>query len=365
MSDYEDFNAKKSNYKQYTDEKVIPLVSTKVKVPNYRYGELENYFIPPVLCAPDEIFVWITHSPICPNVMPGRYLLSNYGRIYDCCRNMFLSYHFNSKENGYCVCKLAYYIDPYTLGSKDVYIHRLVCYFFNFFPYCNKFEVNHVDCNKEHNDSGNLEWVTTKENMEHAVKHKLVKCGEDAHNATITNAMADEIGRLVVAGFGNQEIADMLGISASIVTHIKGGKTFKFVSEKYNTMDYMRSVEAEKFEEHDVHKICKLILEGYSCQSIADMFNCKLQRIKDIKYGRNYKYISDNYNLQSVGRAKSDKMLDDEVVRDICRRINAGQSNASIERDLGLKRNTVYPIKAGKYYSNISSEFGIIPTPSR
>lgn len=52
MSDYEDFNAKKSNYKQYTDEKVIPLVSTKVKVPNYRYGELENYFIPPsIMCT--------------------------------------------------------------------------------------------------------------------------------------------------------------------------------------------------------------------------------------------------------------------------------------------------------------------------
>ena len=338
----------------------VPVVFSKDKrIPNYDYRS-KVVFIPEII--PGEIFVWVSHSPITPNVVPYRYLVSNCGRIYDNCYRRFLSWHFNSSDrSGYCVTKIACYADMNILYSKDVYIHRLVAFNFLWFQDCEKFEVNHKNGVKTDNYVWNLEWMTRKENMEHAAANNLLP-----RQGILSDYDVEMICMMMLEGKTNKQIQAVFPKTSTEVIHnIRIGNNYSKISNKYNVQYTVNRIEAEKFDDSDVHKICKLILAGNSCQSIADMFNCNIQRIKDIKCGRNYKYISDNYNLQSVGRAKSDKMLDNEIVREICRRINAGQSNASIERDLGLKRNTVYPIKAGKYYSNISSEFGIIPAENR
>lgn len=55
---------------------------------------------------------------------------------------------------------------------KDV--HRLVAQ--AFIPIPKKLlQVNHIDGNKQNNDISNLEWVSAKENMQHASKMGLIK----------------------------------------------------------------------------------------------------------------------------------------------------------------------------------------------
>lgn len=56
--------------------------------------------------------------------------------------------------------------------SKSFRVHRLVAEQFILNTY-KKPEVNHIDGNKRNNFVDNLEWVTRKENEQHAVKHGL------------------------------------------------------------------------------------------------------------------------------------------------------------------------------------------------
>jgi hypothetical protein len=53
-------------------------------------------------------------------------------------------------------------------------VHRLVAETYIPNPH-NLPEVNHKDCNKENNNVSNLEWVTSKQNGEHAAKYLLLK----------------------------------------------------------------------------------------------------------------------------------------------------------------------------------------------
>jgi hypothetical protein len=56
-------------------------------------------------------------------------------------------------------------------------------------------EVNHKDTDKLNNRSGNLEYLTRKKNMEHAVKNGLTAKGERHGNSKLTEADVKEIKR--------------------------------------------------------------------------------------------------------------------------------------------------------------------------
>lgn len=59
----------------------------------------------------------------------------------------------------------------------DRYVHRLVATHFIPNPY-NKNVVNHIDCDRSNNHVDNLEWVTTKENLNHAMTVGSLKRNE-------------------------------------------------------------------------------------------------------------------------------------------------------------------------------------------
>lgn len=100
----------------------------------------------------------------------GRYEISNYGRVKSIFpKSIRILKYSNSNIGGYY---------PYHL-SKDSKIkvtsaHRLVAEAFIPNPE-NKPQVNHKDGDKSNNHVSNLEWVTAKENIQHAHKTGLME----------------------------------------------------------------------------------------------------------------------------------------------------------------------------------------------
>lgn len=68
---------------------------------------------------------------------------------------------------------------------KSRNVGRLVAIAFILNP-VNKREVNHIDGNRNNNNMLNLEWVTPKENIFHAVRTGLIKSGSDSYRSKLT-----------------------------------------------------------------------------------------------------------------------------------------------------------------------------------
>lgn len=102
------------------------------------------------------------------------YQISNLGRVrslsrdlYDPKRNLYLRTLPSSiitpvLDGGY------FRLNLYKKGKKKAFrVHRLLAMAFIPNPEC-KSQINHKDGNKSNNDLSNLEWVTPKENVNHA-----------------------------------------------------------------------------------------------------------------------------------------------------------------------------------------------------
>lgn len=116
-------------------------------------------------------------------------------------------------------------------------IHRLVA--LAFLPNIeNKSDVNHKDGNKKNNHVSNLEWMTRKENQQHAYKtglFKNLKKGEEAGMAKLKGADIPVIRKLYFEdGLSWHEIAKRYGVTYQAIYGIIKGKTWKHINCKHN-----------------------------------------------------------------------------------------------------------------------------------
>ena len=118
--------------------------------------------------------------------------------------------------------KRGYYVVDLVKNQKrkNVKVHRLVADAFIPNPY-NKPQVNHIDCNKLNNNASNLEWVTNKENVAHAIRSGLVK---DYDHVKYAKKLTPELAIKIYKEDGlHKDIAKKYSIGVSTVTHIKRG----------------------------------------------------------------------------------------------------------------------------------------------
>lgn len=175
--------------------------------------------------------------------------------------------------------------------SKAVKLHRLVATAYHLNPE-NKREVNHIDGNKEHNHARNLEWVTSKENKTHAWDNDLYTHKGDNHYAA-------------------------------------------------------------NFTDEEIHAMCVMLQDGSRNVDVARAFNTDKGMIANLKTGRNWKHISENYTFDVVRKARKSP----ELIRKVCDLILSGLTNAEISRKLPIDARDVSRIKRKEIHTRISCDY--------
>ena len=122
--------------------------------------------------------------------------------------------------------------ESYTLHkdgkSRNELVHRLLARHFIANPE-NKPNINHIDGNKLNNNVENLEWVTPKENSEHAVKTGLMNVnGENNSQSKLTDKEVLEIRDLYKHKiYSQREIGKLYGVSQTNISLIITNKSRK------------------------------------------------------------------------------------------------------------------------------------------
>ena len=141
----------------------------------------------------------------------GKYEISNFGRVKSHVKIGTPTYYKTpilSTPGYYTVC-----LSKDGKVSRSVGIHRLVAEAFVENTDKTKTEVNHKDGNKLNNYYENLEWVTRKENNEHAVKSGLRTYVKSIEQYTLD-------GELVNIFTSSAEAGNFLGKGKRTNTHI-------------------------------------------------------------------------------------------------------------------------------------------------
>lgn len=118
-------------------------------------------------------------------------------------------------------------------SNQRFFVHRLVAEAFIPNPE-NKPFVNHINGVQDDNRAENLEWVTAKENVVHAHETGLAPKGEDKPQAKINEETVHKICSLMVDDWRNKEIIEHLGLTKSIVTSIRNGISWSWITEQYD-----------------------------------------------------------------------------------------------------------------------------------
>lgn len=233
------------------------------------------------------------------NGIETTYIIGDDGSVFNTKHGKLKKLKSVKQKNGY-------YLIHFHLNGKSYYrwLHRVVaeCYLEN---KENKPEVNHKDGNKSHNYVDNLEWVTSKENINHAFKTNLRGYGEKASNTVLTTKQVKTICEMLEDNqLTMHEIADFIGCTYSMVFMIKSKKCWVQVSEKYNFDHYNKfsmNRGKNKLTEQDVYDICELIQTNkYTCREIAKMYDVFENTIYRIKSKKCWKDITKQFNFEKL-----------------------------------------------------------------
>ncbi len=266
-----------------------------------------------------------------------QYLVTEDGKLYSKLSKRFLKPSLN--ECGYLVVGVA---------GTTRRVHRLVAEAFIPNP-DNKPEVNHIDGDKTNNHVSNLEWVTSKENKEHAWDLNLYKDIRQDHCLSIhTDEEIHAICKDLEDGMRNKDICEKYSVSKDLVAHVKCGNIWRTISEGYN----IKVKRSNTKSLNSVLKICSLLEEGFKDKDVALKTGTKRSEVARIRRGDIFKDVSNNFTF-----SKESKRLNRDSIIEICLLLENKIPPKNIADSLGVSVSVVSKIKKRISWVDISKDF--------
>ena len=187
------------------------------------------------------------------------YLVSNFGRIKNAKTNYI--------RKACCSEKNPYPYITFVINEKiiTIKIHRAVAE--NFIPNPDNLpQVNHIDGNKRNNCVNNLEWVTAKQNVIHAVINDLYKNGESSELSKLNKEQVEYIKEnciLYNKEFGCTALAEKFNVDVSTISKIIHDVSWKKYDYDYELIQNTINVQ----QKGRVCKKCgKFFIPIHKCQ---------------------------------------------------------------------------------------------------
>lgn len=210
------------------------------------------------------------------------------GRVF----NTKTGYEYKQRltTNGYMKVGTTYKYKP-----LDPLVHRLVALQFIDNPE-NKPQVNHINGDKTDNRVENLEWVTEKENTNHATATGLrVQHGENSHFNKYTEDSIKLVCELLQDGLRYKDISLLTGVSVGIICLVKNNMNWKYISK-----DYVFPKKSKRISLNTIEWICHMLQSGESPEFILTKTTNKhitLDFILSVLYRQSFQYISKKYDF--------------------------------------------------------------------
>lgn len=167
----------------------------------------------------------------------GYYKVSNMGQVMSCDRTVYKnggSYIQKGRILKQGKSKHGYMKLTFSVNNTLEYIsvHQLVAEHFLKKPRVKGIQVNHINNIRHDNRVENLEWVTPKENIQHAAKQGRLACVKGSNNgaATVTENMVVEIReKYATRNYYFKELASEYGQTFQNISLIVRGKIWSHV----------------------------------------------------------------------------------------------------------------------------------------
>ncbi len=275
-----------------------------------------------------------------PNVTINRYIISEYGDVFDTLKQRMLSQY--SDKDGY---------KKVHINGHNIFVHRLVAWAFYPDTRSMNLVIDHIDGKKDNNYYKNLEWVTVKENTLRAQRNGLRKVrGENSSTNKYPEELVHTICQLFVKGKNNMEVFRLISNKDRIdmnkledrslyllISHVRHKDIWPDVVEKYTYPMNSKSEitfypkEGSRLNENQVHTVCRLGQSGMKAKYIATELGISendpelhlyLDSIRSILRGKVWVSISKNYNLPETKRHRHYNIDDNILTELLCKGYN-------------------------------------------
>lgn len=186
--------------------------------------------------------------------------------------------------------------------------------------------------------------------------------GQETRFSKLDLEDVQKIIELLKKGKSMKEIACIYDVTASTISDINCGETWRFVDIQYPIIQSVNM--KNNFSNKEILNIYNLLASGISCTEIGKFYNVSNVTISNINNGKIYRQENYSYPIYKAKNSKNN-LSNQKTVEVIQELITTDKTYEEIGNKLNIGRKTVAGINKGTLYTNHIVNAGYSKFPLR